>query len=77
MSAITVIVIHLYHDNRNIDYRDNTNYGTSVLQSKNCFSGCHTSCKGTCWEAGPTGCDECKEGWLHQGHAGCIGMSLC
>ena len=34
MSAITIIVIHLYHNNRNIDYHDNTTQTLIVIQYK-------------------------------------------
>ena len=39
-----------------------------------CFSACHESCKSTCWEGGPKGCDECKSGWTASEEEGCIGM---
>ena len=32
MSAMKIIVIHLYHDNCNIDNRDNTNYHIQIKQ---------------------------------------------
>ena len=38
-------------------------------------SACHRSCKSTCWEEGPKGCDECKEGWVQSEEEGCTGMA--
>ncbi|XP_046554022.1 protein disulfide isomerase Creld2-like isoform X1 [Haliotis rubra] len=38
---------------------------------------CHISCKGTCWEEGPKGCDECKVGWLHTEEHGCKDVDEC
>ncbi|XP_052779223.1 cysteine-rich with EGF-like domain protein 2 isoform X1 [Mya arenaria] len=38
---------------------------------------CHTSCKTTCWEAGPKGCDECKNGWKMSEENGCEDVNEC
>lgn len=40
-------------------------------------SACHESCKSTCWEAGPKGCDECKTGWKESEDEGCIDINEC
>ena len=40
-----------------------------------CFAACHESCKSTCWEGGPKGCDECKSGWKTSEEEGCIGRA--
>ena len=37
------------------------------------FPACHESCKSTCWEGGPKGCDECKSGWKASEEEGCVG----
>lgn len=39
------------------------------------FIECDDSCKSTCWEAGPKGCDECNTGWTHSEEEGCVGKS--
>lgn len=38
---------------------------------------CHMSCKSTCWEGGPKGCDECKTGWVHSEDEGCKDINEC
>lgn len=38
---------------------------------------CHDSCKSTCWEAGPKGCDECKAGWTQEESEGCVDINEC
>ncbi|XP_055883439.1 cysteine-rich with EGF-like domain protein 2-B isoform X2 [Biomphalaria glabrata] len=38
---------------------------------------CHIACKNTCWEGGPKGCDECKDGWLVDEEQGCIDVNEC
>ncbi|XP_045166487.2 cysteine-rich with EGF-like domain protein 2 isoform X2 [Mercenaria mercenaria] len=38
---------------------------------------CHVSCKSTCWEAGPKGCDECKSGWTTSENDGCQDIDEC
>lgn len=38
---------------------------------------CHMSCKSTCWEAGPKGCDECKSGWTASEEEGCQDEDEC
>ncbi|KAH3881180.1 cysteine-rich with EGF-like domain protein 2 isoform X2 [Dreissena polymorpha] len=38
---------------------------------------CHESCKSTCWEAGPKGCDECKNGWSKSEEHGCQDIDEC
>ena len=40
------------------------------------ISACHTSCKSTCWEGGPKGCDECTTGWVQTEEEGCKGIIL-
>ncbi|XP_044741782.1 cysteine-rich with EGF-like domain protein 2 [Chrysoperla carnea] len=37
---------------------------------------CHESCKLTCKEGGPRGCDECSTGWYHS-DKGCIDINEC
>jgi len=38
---------------------------------------CHISCKDTCSEGGPKGCDDCKEGWLDSEEVGCQDVNEC
>lgn len=38
---------------------------------------CHISCKNSCTEGGPTGCDECKDGWVDDDEAGCQDINEC
>ncbi|CAC5366481.1 Cysteine-rich with EGF-like domain protein 2-B,Cysteine-rich with EGF-like domain protein 2-A,Cysteine-rich with EGF-like domain protein 2,Cysteine-rich with EGF-like domain protein 1 [Mytilus coruscus] len=38
---------------------------------------CHESCKSTCWEAGPKGCDECGKGWEQNEEEGCKDINEC
>ncbi|XP_052679754.1 cysteine-rich with EGF-like domain protein 2-B isoform X1 [Crassostrea angulata] len=38
---------------------------------------CDDSCKSTCWEAGPKGCDECNTGWTHSEEEGCVDVDEC
>jgi len=38
---------------------------------------CHISCKNTCWEGGPKGCDECKSGWTENEELGCQDINEC
>ncbi|XP_071159496.1 cysteine-rich with EGF-like domain protein 2 isoform X1 [Mytilus edulis] len=38
---------------------------------------CHMSCKSTCWEAGPKGCDECGKGWEQNEEEGCKDINEC
>ena len=40
------------------------------------ISACHTSCKSTCWEGGPKGCDECTTGWVQTEEEGCKGIII-
>lgn len=40
------------------------------------FLACHPSCKLTCSEAGPIGCDECRDGWQLTDDKGCVGEIL-
>lgn len=37
---------------------------------------CHISCNNTCREAGPKGCNECKDGWTQSEDLGCQGIEL-
>ena len=37
-------------------------------------SECHGSCKHTCFEGGPAGCDDCRDGWLLVDDVGCVGL---
>lgn len=38
---------------------------------------CHRSCLGHCWEAGPKGCQICKDGWSHSADFGCQDVNEC
>ncbi|KAK7493896.1 hypothetical protein BaRGS_00014778 [Batillaria attramentaria] len=38
---------------------------------------CHISCKNSCSEDGPKGCDECKEGWREDEELGCQDINEC
>ncbi|CAG5123142.1 unnamed protein product [Candidula unifasciata] len=38
---------------------------------------CHISCKNTCSEEGPKGCDGCKDGWLENEELGCQDINEC
>ncbi|KAL4226739.1 Cysteine-rich with EGF-like domain protein 2 [Mactra antiquata] len=38
---------------------------------------CDKSCKSTCWEDGPKGCDECKNGWVMSEDDGCQDINEC
>ncbi|XP_041348284.1 protein disulfide isomerase CRELD2-like isoform X2 [Gigantopelta aegis] len=38
---------------------------------------CHISCKKTCSEEGPKGCDECNTGWLPSEEHGCQDIDEC
>ncbi|XP_013404877.1 cysteine-rich with EGF-like domain protein 2 isoform X2 [Lingula anatina] len=38
---------------------------------------CHDSCQSTCWEGGPKGCDDCKEGWKWDDSEGCTDIDEC
>jgi hypothetical protein len=38
---------------------------------------CHGSCKLTCSEAGPLGCDDCRDGWTLSDDNGCVDENEC
>lgn len=40
------------------------------------FKACHEACKEGCFELGPSGCNECKEGWIESDEKGCLGKIL-
>ncbi|XP_063218653.1 protein disulfide isomerase crld-1 [Bacillus rossius redtenbacheri] len=40
-------------------------------------SPCHTSCSGTCTQAGTKGCIACKPGWLMDTERGCVDVNEC
>ncbi|KAK3608314.1 hypothetical protein CHS0354_030765 [Potamilus streckersoni] len=52
-------------------------YEESKNQTHTSCKACHESCKSTCWEAGPKGCDECKNGWTHSEEEGCVDVNEC
>lgn len=40
-------------------------------------SGCHISCDGPCFKAGPKGCSKCKPGWVMSKEDECLDINEC
>ncbi|XP_069692770.1 cysteine-rich with EGF-like domain protein 2 isoform X5 [Periplaneta americana] len=40
-------------------------------------SPCHSSCQGSCTQAGPKGCSVCKPGWFMDTEKGCLDVNEC
>ncbi|XP_059178277.1 cysteine-rich with EGF-like domain protein 2-A [Physella acuta] len=52
-------------------------YEESANESQHVCKVCHISCKDTCSEGGPKGCDECKDGWTADEELGCLDVNEC